>query len=372
MSIPQRGLLAAGLAAVVAGYVGVFSIVSANADEVSAAAIPVAPPAAVADDTPQPPALLPWGEKPSPVKKGKPGVSSATLAASGADIAPASTKPSSVPVPEFGPKGWTKGKQSRRTSRTTAAPKPPTVGVKAEPVTTKGVPVYYHYASGYQYAEVDGTSANLSINKPYLATGDFHTLGEITAQSADGRQKVEVGWVVSRNINGDLDPHLFVYHWVDNVESCWNSCGWTQISKDVVPGDTLPTGVIKKFGIQQFDDVWWVAYDSVWIGYFDNKNWDGKYTKAGLVQWFGEVASKEWQKPCTDMGNGIAPDDPESGTTAARFNSISLINGPKLVYTQESKSPPDPEDKEAKVQPPVYSTTWVTERGFRFGGPGRC
>lgn len=367
VSIPHRGLLAAGLAAAVAGSVGVFSIVSASADEVASAAPPAAAPA-VADDKPQPPPYLPWGEKPAPVKKGEPGAPSAALAATGADIAPATTQASTVPVAEFGPKGWTNKRKSLRNSRTTAAPKPPSVGARAEPVSTKASTVYYHYATGYQYAVADGISANLSISKPYLADGDFHTLAELAVQSADGYQKVEVGWVVSRNINGDLDPHLFVYHWVDNKETCWNSCGWTQISKDVVPGYTLPTGVTKKFGIQQFDGAWWIAYDSVWIGYFDNKLWEDKYAKGGLVQWFGEVASAEWQKPCTDMGNGLPPTD----TTAARFNSMSLINGPKLQYTQESKSPPDPEDPDAKPQPPVYATEYVTDRGFRFGGPGRC
>lgn len=366
VSIPRRGLLAAGLAAAVAGSVGVLSIVNANADEVPAAAQSSAPAAAADDNLRRPPPLLPWGEKPSPVKKGAPGATSNSLAATGADIAPAGAKASTQPVPEFGPKGFTNKKRTLRHSRTTVAPAPPVVGALREPEAKKAKDVKYHYASGWQYAETDGTSANVLISKPYLAEGDYHTLAEMTVQSADGMQKVEVGWVVSRNVNGDLDPHLFVYHWVDDKETCWNSCGWTQISDDVVPGDTLPTGVYKKFGIQQFDNAWWVAYDSVWIGYFDNTLWKNRYTKGGLVQWFGEVASTKYE-PCTDMGNGTLA----GKETANRFNSLSLINGPKVAYTLESKSPhpdPDPDPK----KPPVYPTDFYSDRTFKFGGPGDC
>ena len=104
----------------------------------------------------------------------------------------------------------------------------------AEPVPRPAPPVKYHYSSGLQYAETDGTYANLVIGKPDLAEEDYHTLAEIAVQSADGKQIVEVGWTVDRGVNGDDDPHLFVYHWVDGKETCYNGCGFKQYSKTVV------------------------------------------------------------------------------------------------------------------------------------------
>ncbi|MFG1605439.1 neprosin family prolyl endopeptidase [Actinoplanes sp. NPDC049265] len=332
---------------------------NAAAEEAPAAAQP-AP--AVADDAPKPPPLLPWGDKPEAVKRGTPGATSAQLAATGADIAPASTKPSAVPTPEYGPKGFTGKKRWLRKGRTAVPPKPPQVGggpLRAPEPGTRDV--NYHYATGYQYAVADGTSANLVIGKPYLAAEDYHTLAEVAVEDADGQQIIEVGWTVSRNVNGDEDPHLFVYHWVDGVGTCYNGCGWKQVSTDVVPGDTLPTGVYKKFGIQQFDSVWWVAYDSEWIGYFPNGLWRGKFQKSGLIQWYGEVASSK-VAPCTDMGNGTDA----SKDSAARFSSISLVNNPDLKVTLESKSPEMPPGKG------IYPTVFAKERAFYFGGAGAC
>lgn len=82
------------------------------------------------------------------------------------------------------------------------------------PAQPTGVP-QYHYAGAYQYVTTSGVAAYLDQPQPCLATSDNHSLAEISVQSADGRQIVEVGWTVDRELNGDAQPHLFVYHWVD-------------------------------------------------------------------------------------------------------------------------------------------------------------
>lgn len=75
------------------------------------------------------------------------------------------------------------------------------------------------YGDAAQFAATDGLFATATIAQPALATGDSHSLAELAAQSADGRQIVEVGWTVDRGVNGDSLPHLFVFHWVDGVPS---------------------------------------------------------------------------------------------------------------------------------------------------------
>lgn len=351
VSISRRGYLTAGLAVAVVGSMGVISTLNAGAEETAT------PPAAViaaAPDAATPPPELPWGERPTALKRGRAGASSASLAAAGADAAPSDTG-KHVLKPEYSPKGYTSTRRTLRKSRTTVAPLPPSL--QAEPVPAKAREVKYHYASAYQFAESDGTYANLVIGKPELAKKDYHTLTEIAVQSADGSQIVEVGWTVDRSVNKDEDPHLFVYHWVDGQETCYNKCGFVPYSQTVLPGDTLPVGVNKRFGIQFYNGSWWIAYDSEWLGYFPGDLWDGKFTRSGLIQWFGEVAASS-SDPCTDMGTGASADN----TAAARAGTISLINGPEPAIQVRSSSP----DREI----PVYPSNKLSERTFRFGGTG--
>jgi hypothetical protein len=350
VSIPRRGYIAAGLAVAVVGSLGVISTMNAGADEVSEA-----PPAVATFDTPlDAPALLPWGEKPKKLKKGRAGATSAQLAAAGADIAPDAKDGSVIPQPEFGPKGYTSKKRTLHRGRTTVPPQPPL----AEPVPGAARDVKYHYATAYQYVETDGTYANLVIGRPTLAKEDYHTLAEIAVQSADGQQIVEVGWTVDRGVNeGSEDPHLFVYHWVNGKETCYNACGFVQYSKTVTPGYVLPQGASKQFGIQYANGAWWIAYDSEWVGYFPDKLWFGNFTRSGLVQWFGEVASSNSQ-PCTAMGTG----EPPTSGKAARIGTISLMNDKAPAYLTKPRSP--------ETDDPIYKMVPLTDRTFRYGGPG--
>ncbi|PRY29533.1 uncharacterized protein DUF239 [Pseudosporangium ferrugineum] len=365
VSNSRRGLLAAGLATAVVGAMGIVWTLNAEADETPvppapAAARPADPAAATAPETlktdaagdpaPTPPKLLPWGERPTKLKRARAGASSAAIAAAGADVAAADTSGSLEPVPEYAPKGRNSRAGILRKARTSIVPPaPPTRGKAAVPGE-----VFFHYAVGTQTGETDGTWANLTIAKPHLAQGDFHTLTEIAVQSADGRQIVEVGWTVDRTVNGDDDPHLFVFYWKDRQPSCYNACGFQVYSATVKPGDTLPTGGQKRFGIQHSGNVWWIAYDSEWIGYFPDTLWNGTYTRGGLTQWFGEVAASS-AAPCTDMGNGIAATEGNAG----RIGSISMTNGPEPVASVRSTSD-------------HYSAVALSDRTFRYGGAGAC
>ncbi|MFI5934982.1 neprosin family prolyl endopeptidase [Actinoplanes sp. NPDC051494] len=347
MSKSRRGLLAAGLAAAVVGATGVVWTLNASAAETPAVETPAAEAAATDAVEPDaaalavPPKLLPWGERPTTLKRARAGADSEAVAAAGADAAPADTSGSLLPVPEYGPKG---------TTADTVPPTPPTAGRAASDVV-------FHYAVGSQTGATDGSWANLSIATPELDTDDYHTLTEIAVRSADEQQTVEVGWNVDRTVNGDADPHLFVFYWKDGVPTCYNACGFQQYSSTVKPGDTLPTGEAKRFGVQHSAGNWWIAYDSEWVGYFPDRLWDGRYTRAGFTQWFGEVAASS-AAPCTDMGNG----QPASSGTAARVGSISMTEGPEPIAAVET----------IPRNSPYYSVDRRSDRTFRFGGAGAC
>jgi hypothetical protein len=362
VSISRRGYLAAGLTAAVIGSFGVVSILNANADDA-----PPAPPAAAQGDDSDaasaatPPAVLPWGERPERMKRGRGGATSKQVAAEGDDIAPKDSSDSLVPRPEWAPKGrYNKGSGLRQESTSVEPPSPPLTGTLAEPVNSDN-PVNYFYAVGSQVAGSDGAYANLAIGKPYLDEDDYHTLAEISVQSADGQQIVEVGWTVDRTVNGDDDPHLFVYHWVDRTQSCYNACGWVQYSKTATPGATLPIDVSKRFGIQHANGGWWVAYDTEWIGYFPDDLWKGEYTRSGVQQFFGEVAASS-SKPCSEMGNGL---DATKDTGAARIGSITQLNGPDPSVSVRTLGP------DSKTPSP-YPAVALSTRTFRYGGAGVC
>ncbi|MEV4639528.1 neprosin family prolyl endopeptidase [Actinoplanes sp. NPDC049548] len=349
MSNPRRSLLAAGLTAAVVGSLGAAWTLNAAAEEVPAAPAVAAPADAdAADQAPavtaqrKPPALLPWGERPSRLKRARAGASSAAVTAAGADAAPADTSGSKIPVPVYAPKGFAPDEDGA------APPAPPGVTPKSDD--------FYHYAGGRQIGDTDGSWANLSIAKPELATADAHTLTEIALQSADSKQIVEVGWNVDRKVNGDDDPHLFVYYWKDKKKSCYNSCGFEPYSEaSIKPGDTLPIGVQKRFGVKHSGGAWWIAYDSEWVGSFPDSLWGGTYTRAGLTQWFGEVAAAT-ATTCTDMGKGLAVTD----GTASRIGTISMTNGPDPVSAEKFDS----------TTPASYDSKILSPTTIRYGGPG--
>jgi hypothetical protein len=333
VSISRRGLLAAGLAVAVVGTLGVVSTMNAGAAET-----PAAPAVAQAlADTPPP--LLPWGAKPHPIRKGPRGASSRALARSGASAADNPTTPGSVT--NFGPKG----QSDIRTGTTSVPPLPPTTA-KADS------DVDYLYTKGKQYSTQTSAASNLTVAAPKVGSADWHSLAEVALETADEQQIVEVGWNVDQTTNGDLQTHLFVYHWTDGVQGCYNGCGFVPYGDaTVTAGATLATGVIKPFGIQHFNGSWWIAYDSEFIGSFPDSVWNGKFTQAGLIQVFGEVAASSLT-PCTEMGNGQWG----SADTSAKIGPVTYGDGSTVQLAMASTTD-------------VYTVAPATARTFHYGGP---
>lgn len=365
----RRGLLAAGLAAAVIGTIGVVSTLHAGAEEISAGpAVTATAGGAPAGDggAPavdggavdggaallEPPAKLPWGGRPRAIRTGQDGASSRSLRAAGLSAA-GPDEAGAEQAEERAPKGRTSRTTFVKSERTSVLPpEPPPASADG---SSRGNPtVNYLYSVGSQAAVADGAYANLTVSKPKLARTDYHTLAELAVQSADGGQIVEVGWTVDRVVNGDDDPHLFVYHWVDRTSTCYNTCGFVQYSKNIAPGDVLAQDRAVRFGIQFFNGAWWIAFDSEWVGYFPAKLWKNKFTRTGIVQIFGEVAATT-PTPCTEMGNGL----PSGNAAAARIGSVSYLNGPAVAMNVRATSD-------------VYAVSKLTARTFRYGGPGAC
>ncbi|MET3427588.1 hypothetical protein BJ973_006800 [Actinoplanes tereljensis] len=371
----RRGLLAAGLAVAVVGAIGVASTLNAGAEQITGApdqTVPVAdsPTGAIAD-TATPPALLPWGERPTRIRKGRAGADSKTLRAAGVAAASADTTGSILPRGRYAPKGRTAETESESLlNEKTDVPPPLPPSAKADGEYN----VDYIYSTARQDAVTDGVYSTLTVAKPTLGEKDYHSLAEIALQSADSDQVVEVGWTVDPLTNkGSYDPHFFVYHWVNGEETCYNGCGWVQFSKNLKPGDTLAYGAAKKFGIQYSNGSWWVAFDSEWIGYFPESLWNEKgtsFSQSGLIQLFGEIAVLDKDNTCTLMGNGNNPVDEKETSASAFFTTTSYINGPALSFTYPALEEEAKGGKTAK-ELGKYGIKPAPPRSFRYGGDGK-
>lgn len=247
---------------------------------------------------------------------------------------------------------------------TILAPLAQPVGVHAP----KGFPgrEVAHHATTFLYAGTvqqslganAGAGAKMLQANPALAAGDAHTLGELAVLSGDGRQIVEIGWHVDVLVHNDVQPRLFVFHWVDGEATCYNGCGFVQTSTTFWPGMRVTAGEIADYGIELRGADWWLAYQGVDVGYFPGSRWPSGFTAAGTVQWFGEVAA-ERSEPCTEMGTGVR------GTDAAAATMTDLY----LVRPGGMREPANAV-AHTVTSSALYDLGQLTPTSFAFGGPG--
>lgn len=249
---------------------------------------------------------------------------------------------------------------SAPTSTTTT---PMTVNNRVPPaVSTSGQPrpspeTRFLYAGGMQFVEAAGASVEFTQDHPYTEFGD-HSLVELAAQSRDGKHIVEVGWVADENINGNTLPHLFVFHWENSVPSCYNACGFVQVSDTIQPGDPVNVGETGTYGIEHVKSQWQISYNSELIGYYPDSLWleEGGFTSIGLIQAFGEVATNS-TITCSDMGNGTYGGE----KTATQISNYTLEG----TMTPESLTP-------LQTDPALYSYQTMGATSISIGGPGAC
>lgn len=214
----------------------------------------------------------------------------------------------------------------------------------------------FHYVDGSVAAVADGASVRINQAQPVIGPA-YHSLVELAVESPDSRQIVEVGWTVDRALDGDDLPHLFVFHWVDGAPTCYNGCGFVQLSATVHPGEKVTAGTSQAYEIRQSGGDWWVGYGGTLFGYFPDTLWNGTYTEAGLSQVFGEVAT-DGPRSCTMMGDGVFGAKP--GSTAV--SQFALIN-PRV---------PVPALVPLVTDPLFYNQGKLSDTSFQLGGPGTC
>jgi Neprosin len=216
----------------------------------------------------------------------------------------------------------------------------------------------YYYVGANQWGlSASGAAVAFTQAQPTLGVNDYHSLTELAVESSDGRQIVEVGWTVARDVNSDVLPHLFVYHWVNGGATCYNGCGFVPVSTPVPAGGVVGVGTIGKFKIQFKNNRWQIIYNGNPVGYFPESIWGGSFTKAYEVQVFGEVSGSPTAYPKTQMGNGILGTKPNSAVIKNYALLGSTITPALSPYA-------------INVNSTAYTYGNVTATSLHYGGPG--
>jgi hypothetical protein len=196
----------------------------------------------------------------------------------------------------------------------------------------------FYWASASDIRADQGGGLTMTIERPSVVGADpigtGHSLEEMSVQAGPSYDNiVEVGSIV---LSGETDPQLFVYHWVDGVQTCYDGCGYQQYSNTYYPGMDLSAMVGQSVynGYVYYKGNWWAWFNDQWLGYFPGSLWDGQFQASQQVQWFGEVAATQFP-PLTQMGDGLLASDP----AAAPMSTLCDVNAAAwrcFYYNQQS------------------------------------
>lgn len=225
----------------------------------------------------------------------------------------------------------------------------------------------YYYGSAYQYVTADGAGMTFDIEWPLNFEGEDsgHSIDEIAVETTpDTLTDVEMGWNVSASQYGDINPHLFVYHWINGLGTCYDTCKWNQYGSTYYPGMSILPLVGKSvyMGWVHANNAWWAWFNDEWIGYINDSEWSGTFTKASLIQWYGEIASSNGVPPRSQMGNGLFAEKDSS----ASMTTLCDVNATKWTCSYGDQQSTVLTD--AAYYDIVNHTAYG---GVRYGGPGQ-
>ena len=218
----------------------------------------------------------------------------------------------------------------------------------------------FSYVTGRQYTNTTGASVTMEQAAPGGVAADGHSLQELSLQTSGGTgsgDTIEIGWTVDPGTNGDYQPHLFVYHWINGQSTCYNGCGFVQVSSTVRAGMALTPGTSGAFALRYYEGNWWAYYNDVAFGYFPGSEWGGSFTSAQIVSAFGEVAADQ-APSCTQMGDGVFGSQGAAASSISDYQLIGSADQPQFTVTA--------------TDPGSYDYGSVTGTSFTLGGPGAC
>jgi Ricin-type beta-trefoil lectin domain len=227
----------------------------------------------------------------------------------------------------------------------------------------------YYWVGAYQQnndsfsasgVSADFTQGNPKIN-PYVDVDLNHSIIEIYAASADGKQAVEIGWYAG---NGAA-PMLFATVWVNSEFIGYaenGGTGFVPVSTTMHVGDKVKVGATGTYKIQYASSQWQIWYNGVEVGYFPESVWSSRgasYTSIGWVSPYGEVADSLATIAKTQMGTGILG----SKSGAAAISNYTLIGSSTPAKLTDFYEP-------SGVATSRYDYGSTSSTGMTLGGPG--
>jgi hypothetical protein len=237
----------------------------------------------------------------------------------------------------------------------------PQAGPHASPALCSNGLCYYFasmYASG---STSTGATVMLNQARPKVVRGE-RSSASIAVGTADFKQAILFGWMVSQTAFHDTLPHLVLNAVINGKPLCLNTCGFVAVSKSPHAGNRVAIGHLGKYTIKLSKARWLLVYNSKTLGYFPTSLWKGnKLARSHLVQAFGSVDSPSSTTPRSDMGNG------RLGTTAGSAKVVGLkllgaVGAPTYSYVAI--------DAPTKYNIGFTNPSCTSACNMNYGGPG--
>lgn len=217
-----------------------------------------------------------------------------------------------------------------------------------------------------QPTNATGTSVSMTVAKPTMLSWDYHSLAE--ALVSNGTNRVEAGWTVDTALNGDSDPHLFVFWALSGAGQGYNTGDFLAAGgATIAPGDNINSlvGTSKVLQWEHFGagcgctQGWWLKWDGSFVGVYPDTLWSGAFTSPDFASHYGELVLDQTPSQ-SKMGNNhnATSANPAQG---ASFSSYTVLGtgAPAASYSAGVSTD--------GVRWPKYNNS-STE--FHYGGPG--
>ena len=152
----------------------------------------------------------------------------------------------------------------------------------------------YLYVADYDSTPTTGALVNLPINAQTVSIEPDHSLFEMALMytpSGGIGDTIEIGVTTDPALNGDSNPHWFVFSWINGTPRAYDS--GSDFVSDIGNFWSTPLtsaeGTSERVGFSYSTNDWWLTLNGVTAGYFPGSEWGGVFTKSSTIEVYGEV-----------------------------------------------------------------------------------
>jgi hypothetical protein len=256
-----------------------------------------------------------------------------------------------------------------------------------------------YYAVWQRFGTFFGTAGRINIWETSGPVSNETSIAQTAVIRGDPMQAIEAGKIELQSLNGNRNPHFFVYYrtsgaasgdWIGGYNTLVD--GWIQVSSRVAPGMAIGAWNSSTNGNQYSLDVevrihqgnWWVWVAGEWAGYYPSCIGGGAppctsgtlFSASGIrdqadrLDWYGEVFDESAPAATsTDMGSGAFAVD--GWQHAAYFRNVTFFWELATYWWWDSGSITVTDASCYSANGPFYSSDPSWRNWFFYGGPGK-